>query len=57
MTQAFHFERLLTVSRMQHRVPRRTLAPHPAQHLRSFSVNITEHLFPFQWHSQTFIRV
>jgi len=33
------------------------LSPHPAQHLRSFSVHIVEHLFPFQWPSQTFIRV
>src|SRR5712691_8989997 len=34
MTQEFPFELLLTVSRMQHRVPRRTLSPHPAQHLQ-----------------------
>ena len=33
------------------------LSPHPAQHLRSFSTNIMERLFPFRWHSQKFIRV
>ena len=38
-------------------VTRRTLSPHPAQHLRSFSMPITEHLFPFQWPPQTFICV
>ena len=32
MTQESPFELLLTVSRIQHRVPRRTLSPHPAQH-------------------------
>ena len=31
MTQESPFELLLTVSRMQHRVPRRTVSPHPAQ--------------------------
>src|SRR3989440_2926347 len=30
MTQEFPFELLLTGSRMQHRVPRRTLSPHTA---------------------------
>src|SRR5262249_60248688 len=33
------------------------LSPHPAQHLRSFSMPITERLFPFQRLPQTFIRV
>src|SRR4029434_11253965 len=31
MTQSSLFDRLLTVSRMQHRVPRRTVSLHPAQ--------------------------
>jgi len=57
MTQEPPFELLLTVSRIQHRVPRRTLSPHPAQHLRSFSTYSMEPLFPFRWHSQTFICV
>src|SRR4029453_15978038 len=34
MTQESPFELLLTQSRIQHRVPRRTLSPHPAQHLQ-----------------------
>src|SRR2546427_13147520 len=34
MTQEPPFELLLTVSRIQHRVPRRTLSSHPAQHLK-----------------------
>jgi len=34
MTQEPPFELLLTVSRIQHRVPRRTLSPHPAQHFQ-----------------------
>jgi len=38
MTQKPPFELLLTGSRIQSRVPRRTLSPHTAQHLRSFSV-------------------
>jgi hypothetical protein len=46
MTQEPPFELLLTVSRIQHRVPRRTLSPHPAQHLEIVlglcSVTITE---------------
>jgi hypothetical protein len=33
MTQESPCELLLTVSRFQHRVPRRTLSPHTAQHL------------------------
>jgi hypothetical protein len=38
MTQKPPFELLLTASGIQHRVPRRTLSPHTAQHLRSFSM-------------------
>ena len=34
MTQEPPFELLLTVSRIQHRVPRRTLSPHTAQHFQ-----------------------
>ena len=34
MTQESPFELLLTQSRMQHRVPRRTLSPHPALQFR-----------------------
>jgi hypothetical protein len=34
MTQESPFALLLTVSRMQHRVPRRTLSPHTAQHFQ-----------------------
>src|SRR5262249_58933544 len=37
MTQESPFELLLTVSRIQHRVPRRTLSPHPALPLWSIS--------------------
>jgi hypothetical protein len=35
MTQESPFELLLTVSRMQHRVPRRTVFPHPVPRLHS----------------------
>ncbi len=38
MTQKPPCELLLTASGIQHRVPRRTLLPHPAQHLQSVSV-------------------
>jgi len=46
MTQEPPFELLLTVSRIQHRVPRRTLSPHTAQHLWSFSMDIHEASVP-----------
>ena len=38
-------------------VTRRTLSPHPAQHLRSFSTYSMEPLFPFRRHAQTFVCV
>src|SRR5215475_1301974 len=42
MTQKPPFELLLTVAGIQHRVPRRTLSPHPAQHLWSLSMELHE---------------
>ena len=51
MTQESPFELLLTVSRIQHRVPRRTLSPHPAFQRRRGTLTRP---FPFltapQWH-------
>jgi hypothetical protein len=38
MTQESPFELLLTVSRIQHRVPRRTLLPHTAHEIGTFMV-------------------
>jgi hypothetical protein len=53
--------RRVTLRHVSSRPPRLApdvrLSPHPAQHLRSFSMPITEHLFPFQWPPQTFIHV
>src|SRR3989454_6643889 len=46
MTQESPFELLLTVSRIQHRVPRRTLSPHTAQHLWSCSMDVHEASVP-----------
>src|SRR3989442_13301769 len=46
MAQRSPCEPLLTVSRIQCRVPRRTLSPHTAQHLWSFSMDIHEASVP-----------